>query len=42
MYKEIVEFIKRESLGYNKEETDWMFFEETYMETYRRLKGKRT
>jgi len=40
-YKEMVKFIKKESLGYDKEETDWMLFEEGYLETYKKLKEER-
>lgn len=40
VYEILVKFIKKHSLGYNKEATEWMFFEEDYVKIYKRFRKK--
>lgn len=38
VYQSLVYFIKKNSLGYNKQSTEWMFFEDEYFQTYKKLR----
>lgn len=37
-YETLVKFIKKYSLGYNRQATEWMFFEEGYIQIYNKLR----
>lgn len=39
-FEEIIKFIKKNALGYNKDATEWMFFEQDYMQIYKELRKK--
>lgn len=38
VYEILIKFIKKYSLGYNKEAMEWMFFEDDFIHTYKKLR----